>query len=186
VEVAESFPEQVRFVLQSLSGVYEIDERARKQSLSPEERLKLHQEHSGPLMQGLKEWMHRQFEQRTVEPNSGLGKAIRYMQKNWEALTRFINTAGAPLDNNVCERALKMAIIRRKNSMFYRTLNGARVGDLFMSLIYTAELAGANTFEYLVALLQHPDQIAENPDEWMPWTYQATRAALTAGTGPPA
>jgi len=186
VEVAESFPEQVRFALQSLSGVYEIDERARKQSLTPEERLKLHQEHSGPLMQGLKEWMHRQFEQRTVEPNSGLGKAIRYMQKNWEALSRFLNTVGAPLDNNVCERALKMAIIRRKNSMFYRTLNGARVGDLFMSLIYTAELAGANTFEYLVALLQHPEEIAENPDEWMPWTYQATLAALTAGTGPPA
>jgi transposase len=186
VEVAESFPVEVRFVLQTLAGVYEIDERARKQGLAPEERQKLHQEHSEPLMNALKEWMQRQFEQRTVEPNSGLGKAIRYMQKNWEALTRFLNTAGAPLDNNVCERALKMAIIRRKNSMFYRTLNGAHVGDLFMSLIYTAELAGINPFEYLVALLRHPEEIAANPDEWMPWTYQATLTALTAGTGPPA
>jgi transposase len=186
VEVADNFPGQVHFVLETLSKVYEIDDRAREQGLSAQERLGLHQEHSKPLMEGLNLWMRQQFEQRLVEPNSGLGKAIRHMQKHWDALTRFLHVENAPLDNNVCERALKMAIIRRKNSMFYRTLNGAHVGDTFMTLIHTAELAGANTFEYLVALLQHPDEIAQNPDEWMPWNYQATLAALTAGTGPPA
>ena len=59
------------------------------------------------------------------------------MLNHWARLTLFLRVAGAPLDNNVCERALKMAILHRKNSLFYKTLNGAQVGDLFMSLIHT-------------------------------------------------
>ena len=55
--------------------------------------------------------------------------------KHWIRLTLFLREAGAPLDNNVCERALKKAILHRKNSLFYKTQNGARIGDLFMSLI---------------------------------------------------
>ena len=77
-------------------------------------------------------------------PNSGLGAVISYLLKHWERLTLFLRKAGAPLDNNLVERALKKAILHRKNSLFYKTENGARVGDLFMSLIHTAELYGAN------------------------------------------
>jgi hypothetical protein len=130
--------------------------------------------------------MQVQFAERKVEPNSGLGEAIAYMSKHWEGLTLFLRVKGAPLDNNVCERALKKAILHRRNSLFYRTLNGARVGDIFMALIYTAELNGVPPFEYLLALLRHPEELAANPAAWMPWTYQATLTALTAGTGPPA
>jgi Transposase IS66 family len=45
--------------------------------------------------------------------------------------------------NNICERALKRAVLHRKNALFYKTLNGAEAGDLFMSLIHTCELCGA-------------------------------------------
>jgi hypothetical protein len=55
-------------------------------------------------------------------------------------LTQLLRVPGAPLDNNVCERALKKAIRHRNNSLFYRTERGAHVGDMFMSLIHTAEL----------------------------------------------
>jgi len=185
VEVAESFPEEVRFVLETLRKVYKTDALARKRGLNPEERLQLHQQDSAPLMKALKEWMQVQFAERKVEPNSGLGEAIAYMSKHWEGLTLFLRVKGAPLDNNVCERALKKAILHRRNSLFYKTLNGARVGDIFMALIYTAELNGVPPFEYLLALLRHPEELAANPAAWMPWTYQATLTALTAGTGPP-
>ena len=63
--------------------------------------------------------------------------------------------AGSPLDNNIVERALKRAVIHRKNALFYRTLNGAQVGDLFMSLIHTCQLCGANSFDYLIELQRH-------------------------------
>jgi transposase len=186
VDVAESFPVEVRFVLETLRELYKTDALARKQSLNPEQRLQLHQRESGPRMKALKQWMEEQFSQRKVEPNSGLGEAIRYMTNHWEGLTLFLRAAGAPLDNNVCERALKRAILHRRNSLFYKTLNGARVGDIFMTLIYTAELNGIAPFEYLVVLQQHAKEVSERPDDWLPWNYQATLAALTAGPGPPA
>ena len=92
------------------------------------------------------------LDSRRTEPNSRLGKAIQYMLRHWKALTLFLRTAGAPLDNNICERSLKRAILHRKNSLFYKTLNGAQVGDLYMSLIHTCELNGANPFDYLTEL----------------------------------
>jgi transposase len=186
VDVAANFPGEVRFVLNTLKEVYKIDAHARKEGLSPQERLKLHQDESGPLMEALRNWMKAQFAERKVEPNSGLGGAIEHMNKNWEALTRFLHVAGAPLDNNITERALKRAIQHRKNSLFYKTLNGARVGDTFMTLIHTAELNGVNAFDYLVELLRHAAQIAENPGEWMPWNYRTTLERLGGGPDPPA
>ena len=108
------------------------------QGLSDQERLDWHQTHSSPKMAELKRWLTEQIEQKKVEPNSGLGEAISYMLRHWEKLTLFLRQPGAPLDNNVCERALKKAILHRKNAYFYKTLNGARVGDLFMSVITPA------------------------------------------------
>jgi hypothetical protein len=174
VEVAPSFPPQCRYVLETLGEVYGYDEQAREHSLSPQERLRFHQLHSGPVMEQLHAWLHAQFEERNVEPNSGLGKAISYLLKHWERLTLFLRKAGAPLDNNLCERALKKAILHRKNSLFYKTEKGARVGDLFMSLIHTCELCGTNPFDYLTQLQRHMVELKENPREWMPWNYRAT------------
>jgi len=184
-ELVESFPEQVRFVLETLREVYITDARARKEGLDPQQRLLLHQEESKPRMEALEQWMHRQFTERIIEPNSSLGAAILYMQKRWTELTLFLRIPGAPLDSNIVERALKKAILHRKAAMFYKTLNGARVGDVFMSLIYTAELNDVAPFEYLVALLQHPDQLRLTPSDWMPWNYQQTLARRKAGPDPP-
>ncbi|MGH8143720.1 MAG: IS66 family transposase [Steroidobacteraceae bacterium] len=185
VELVELFPEEVRFVLETLREVYKTEARARKENLDPEQRLRLHQGESAPRMAALEQWMRRQLAEHRIEPNSRLGEAIRYLQKRWDALTLFLRVAAVPLDNNICEQALKKAIVHRKNSLFYRTLNGARVGDIFMSLIYTAELNGIAPFDYLLALLRHSEQLAEYPEQWMPWNYQATLARLGKGPDPP-
>jgi len=131
-------------------------------------------------MQQLHEWFERQFEEKRVEPNSGLGEAITYMLNHWQALTVFLHKPGAPLDNNICERALKKAILHRKSSLFYKTQNGARVGDIFMTLIHTAELAGANPFDYLCELQRHAGQLKESPKHWMPWNYRETLQRIAA------
>ena len=178
VAVAENFPEPCRHVLEKLGEVYANDALARKRGLSPEQRLRLHQEHSQFVMDELETWLQAQLAERRVEPNSGLGTAMTYLLKHWERLTLFLRQVGAPLDNNVCERALKKAILHRKNSLFYKTQNGARVGDLFMSLIHTAELCGANPFDYLTQLQRHAGELAAAPAQWMPWNY---RQALEIG-----
>lgn len=179
VEVAENFPEECRYVLETLGGVYHNDALAREQELSPQDRLRFHQEHSGPLMKELHEWMEAQFAEHRTEPNSGLGKAISYLLNHWPKLTLFLSQPGAPIDNNIVERALKKAILNRKNALFYKTLNGAGVGDLFMSLIHTCELNGANPFDYLTELQRHAAELKQKPAEWMPWNYRETLATLT-------
>jgi len=166
------FPEQSRHVIEILAKVYHHDSIAKEQGMSPGERLTFHQDKSGPLMDELKEWMETQLRDKRIEPNSGIGKAIDYMLKRWEKLTRFLRVAGAPLDNNIVERALKMVIRHRKNSLYYRTERGAWVGDLFMSFIHTCNLMKINALEYITVLLRNADKLAADPGRWMPWNYK--------------
>ena len=172
VEVADRFPDECRHVLEVLKEVYKNDGLARKRNLSPAQRLQFHQAKSGPLMATFQKWLNRQFDDRLVEPNSALGEAIAYMLNHWEKLTLFLREPGAPLDNNICERILKRAILHRKNALFYKTLNGAHVGDLFMSLIHTCQLSDVNPFEYLIELQRHAEELADQPENWMPWNYR--------------
>ena len=179
VDVAENFPEECIHVLETLKEVYKNDAVAKKEKMPPEERLAFHQTESGPLMDQLNDWFIGQLEEKKVEPNSGLGKAILYMLRHWKKLTLFLKEPDAPLDNNICERALKKAIQHRKNSLFFKTEHGAYIGDLFMSLIHTCQLCKVNPFEYLTELQKHSEDVFKKPQEWMPWNYPA---ALPAGT----
>jgi len=178
VDVADNFPGECRYVLEMLGQVYGHDAEARERGLTPDERLQLHQQRSRPVMDKLHAWLDAQLAERRTEPNSGLGQAIGYLLRHWHPLTLFLRKAGAPLDNNVAERALKRAVLHRKNALFYRTLHGAQVGDLFMSLIHTCQLCGANSFDYLVELQRHAQELAARPMEWMPWNYRETLARI--------
>jgi len=177
VDIYESFPEQCRHVIETLAEVYKNDAETKQQAMSADERLEYHQTHSGTLMDNLNLWLEEQFSEKKVEPNSGLGEAINYMLNRWKALTQFLRVPGAPLDNNICERALKRAILHRKNSMFYKTLHGAYVGDLFMSLIHTCHLSKIDPFDYLVSLQKYSPEVFKNPAAWLPWNYKYTRGS---------
>jgi transposase len=172
VQITPNFPEQCRHVLEALGEVYHQDQLARERGLSRVDRLHFHQQHSRPVMDDLHQWLEAQLKENKVEPNSGLGKAINYMLRHWQALTLFLREPGAPLDNNLVERALKKAILHRKNSLFYKTLNGADVGDLYMTLIHTCELNDVNPFDYLTELQRHTEELAAKPADWMPWNYR--------------
>jgi len=176
-DLSDRFTDQCRYVINAFKVVYHNDQVARETGMSADERLAYHQAHSTSTMDDLKAWLQRQFDEKLVEPNSALGEAISYLLKRWDALTLFLRKAGAPLDNNTCERALKKAILHRKGSLFYRSRNGARVGDIYMTLIHTCELNGANPLDYLNQLQLNILDVAQHPDRWMPWNYQKTLAA---------
>lgn len=184
VDVVDRFPEECRHVLEVLKEVYKNDAIARERDLSPEERLQFHQTESGPIMKKLHDWLTQQFDDRCVEPNSALGEAIAYLLDHWEKLTLFLREPGAPLDNNICEQILKRAILHRKNALFYKTLNGAHVGDLFMSLIHTCRLNDVNPFDYLTELQRHAADLAAQPEHWMPWNYRNTLSREPAPPSP--
>jgi hypothetical protein len=181
IDVMESFPDACAHVLESLRQVFAFEAQAKEAKLDSARRLAFHQEHSQPVMEELHRWMNEQIDQKKVEPNSGLGKAIAYMLGHWEKLTRFLTTPGAPLDNNGCERALKLAILHRKNSLSYKTQRGARVGDIFMSLIQTCQLNRVNPFDYLMALQRHENEVRREPSHWLPWNYRQAEARLDTG-----
>ena len=177
VEIADDFVKETKHILGIFKQVYKNDDDTKSQKMSAEQRLEYHVQNSKPLLDDLKEWFEKQFKEKTIEPNGSLGLAINYMTVRWEKLTLFLRVPGAPIDNNICERVIKKAIVHRKNSMFFKTENGAYVGDLFMSIIHTCELQNHNPFEYLVSLANHRDQISDTPADWMPWNYQTTLAA---------
>ena len=171
VDIAWNFPQQCEYVLEELKKVYRNDALAKQQNLTAGQRLAFHQEHSKSIMDGLNNWFEAQLEGKKVEPNSALGKAIKYMRKHWNELTLFLREPGAPLDNNLCEQALKKAILHRKNSLFYKTKHGAYVGDMFMSIIHTCNLCNVNPFDYLAQLQKNSSLLFKNPGKWLPWNY---------------
>ena len=76
---------------------------------------------------------------------------------------------GAPLDNNLAERALKLLIRQRKNSLFYKNEPSAYLASILTSLIATCLYAGVNAVEYLVALQEHRHEVFAAPAAWLPW-----------------
>lgn len=172
VNVADNFPDECLHVLEVIGKVYHNDAIAKKQVMTPAQRLQYHQANSEPLMHDLYVWMNQQLDEKKVEHNSGLGKAIKYMLNHWLELTLFLRLEKVPLDNNICERALKMAISHRKNSLFYKTEHGAYIGDIFMSIIHTCALSKINPFEYLTALQKNSSALLANPSRWLPWNYK--------------
>ena len=176
-DLAEVFPHECQVVLEVLRQVFDHDEQARQAQLSPEARLAYHQEYSQPLMAGLKGWLATQMDGHLVEPNGSLGKAMVYMQRHWETLTRFLSVPGAPLDNNLAERVLKLFIRQRKNSLFYKSTHSAYIASVLTSLIATCLYAGVNAVEYLVALQEHRREVFADPAAWLPWAYAGSRAS---------
>jgi hypothetical protein len=174
VDEVSNFPEECEHLLLELAKIYEVDEACRNRGDSDEERLRVHQEKSKLVLDDLQKWMQAELDEKRIEPNSGLGEAFNYMLKRWEKLTIFLTVPGAAIDNNIVERALKMAIRHRRNSLFYRSQHGAWVGDIFMTIIHTTEANGENPFDYLTALQLNAEAVAQTPSEWLPWTYRDT------------
>lgn len=169
-ELYPFFPEECTFIIDKLAVVYQ--QEAETKGMTKGERLLHHQTHSAPAMEALKAEIERKQKTKEVEPNGSLGKAYQYMLNHWHGLTQFLRISGAPLDNNVIERALKMPIRNRNAALFFKTKNGADVGDMLMSLMYTCAEAGGNPVDYLVALQVHAEAVKRNPYAWLPWNYQ--------------
>jgi len=169
VDLEVAFPVECGRVLNDLAAVYGFDSQTRE--MCDEERLLYHQQHSEPVFAALRSWISKQMDERKVEPNSSLGRAFAYILKHWEGLTRVLNVAGAPLDNNVVERALKLVVLHRKNALFFRTEHGAAIGDIIFSFVKTCHLNGVSTWNYLVSLVRYAREVRQNPSQWLPWNY---------------
>jgi len=159
-------------ILNYFSEIYKYELHCKSQGLSDLERLAYHRQHSRPVMKKLYRCCWDELAQKNIEPNSSLGKAIKYMIKHRRQLTRFLRVPGAQIDNNDDERLIKKLICYRKNSLSYRNEYGAFIGDVLMSLIITAIAATVNPVHYLTALQDNATAVLAHPERWLPWNYQ--------------
>jgi transposase len=173
-DIEEMFPEECGHVREAFATVYHYDSQTA--GMPAEQRLAHHQLYSAPVLERLQNWIHAQFEQRRVEPNSALGKAFAYLQRHWEGLTQFLRLGNAPLDTNAVERALKRVVLHRNNALFFRTEQGSAVGDLLMSVIETCRANGIGAAEYLLAVMRNARAVRDNPAQWLPWKYAVQTA----------
>ena len=172
-KLLDFFEVECSFVLDCISKVYAAEHYCRNNKLSNDERLQYHRQHSKPIMTNLRIWLINQFKFNSkIELNNPLGQAIAYMLKNWHAITKFLNYAGAAIDNNICERLIKTSIVHRKNSLFYKTPRGAKVGAIMMSLIQTCCANNINPYDYLIYLHNNYGSIASQPAQFLPWNYR--------------
>lgn len=178
------YPEYTGKILELLKAVFDHDAETRKKNLSDNQRLAYHQKHSATLMKKLRALFTRLVEEKLVEPRSPLAAAINYMTKRWRGFTRFLEVPGAPLDNNIIERALKMIIRVRKNAGFFKNDHGAFMGSIIFSVLTTAVAAGANPMDYLTEIQIHQKDVRSNPELWFPWNYRARIQQLQAVKGP--
>ena len=178
VDEIGNHPELCKHLLHEIGKVFANDAECRKGGVTGEARLAFHQQKSGPVMANLRAWIEGLVANKRVEPNSGLGGALQYLLKRWEPLTRFLRAVDAPIDNNICERALKRAIRKRRASLFFRSKNGALVGDVYTALIVTTQLHRGDPFRYLTALFKNYKAVAAAPKDWLPWNYEETLARL--------
>src|SRR2546426_4660639 len=172
-EIKDFYPQECAPVLEAIRLLYKHEAAIQQLGLDDAARLNYHQQHSQPALEQMKQWLIDQQEQRLIEPNSPLGKAVEYLKRHWDGLMRFCRHVGAPLDNNPVERILKLPILLRKNAYFFKTSHGADVGSLLMSIIKTATQSGVNPFSYLQALLEHRHELRRNVGQWLPWNYHS-------------
>jgi transposase len=169
IDIERAFPVECGRVLDAIAEIYRVE--AETEGMSAQKRLERHQALSDRVMAELREWIEEEFAERRTEPNSSLGQAFRYVLRHWEGLTRFLTVAGVPLDNNAAERALKRAVLLRKNALFYKNEHGASVGAILQSLIETCRLNSVGAWEYLLTLMRNRSEARANPAAYLPWSY---------------
>ena len=140
----------------------------------PQARRELRQQHSLPLLEGLKTWFEATLPR--LSGKTELAGAMRYTLNHWQALTRFAGDGRIEIDNNAAERSIRAIALGRKNWLFAGSDKGGERAAAVYSLIETAKLNGMDPEAYLRDVLT---RIADHPinrvAEFLPWNWQASQ-----------
>jgi transposase len=167
-------------MLDLILDLYRVEYHARDAGLlGNPEHLQMRKEQSTAVIDNIREWLR--VEEPKHPPKGPLGEAIRYAKGQWEALTRFLDDAQLPLDNNASERALRPTALGRKNFLFVgHDEAGANLAGLY-SLVATCEENGVNPQEYLTDVLvrvqSHPHS---QLDQLLPHLWKPPNAAAAS------
>lgn len=174
-ECKDTYPTVCKPVLDWIGQVYVHEGYCKARGYTPEQRLRYHRRYSKPVMGQIKRFLNKCIKKSYVEPNSSGGCAVKYMRNHFRELTLFLSVPGAVLDNNDTEQLIKVApVMYRKNSQQYHSAYGALIGDVLMSLLFTAQHAGVDPVDYVQCLLRYRERLPSCADDWLPWRYKAS------------
>lgn len=169
-DLKNNYPNECSYFLNLISGIYANEEECKNKT--PEGRLAYHQKHSQPKIEAIYKEITKLFDNKEVEPNSDLGKAMNYWLNHQEKLTAFLRIVGCPLDNNLSEFNLRIIALYRKVSMFFKNLDSAEVNSNMFSLIATCEANSINSFGYLNWIQKNWKEVQANPEKFLPWHFK--------------
>jgi len=186
-KLKENYPKEAGYVLERYKKIFDNEKLCQENELSPEQRLAYHREHSKPLLKEISTHGYDLLEvSEEIEPNSDIGKAYKYVYNNEYELSAFYRYPGAPLENNLSERILRLPVHLRDGAPFYRNAIGAAIAATILSVGSTAYNAGVNLLDYFVAMLRHSDDVRARPYDWVPWLYEERVRVLERRSQPPA
>lgn len=170
-DIKDKYPVEYAEAGRIYQQVFDNDDKAEALDLSPIDRMLFHRQHSKPLMESLKTMCEEKITSKSVEPNSRLWEPLTFVINQWDRLTQFYQVPGVPLDTNLVEQALILAVRYLASSFNYHTADGAAVGDRFMSLIATARAQGVEPVAYLAECLRCHEDLAKRPEHYLPWAF---------------
>ena len=153
-----------------IAKLYEVEREAR--ALEPQARLLLRQSRSRPIADALHAWLTAQ--RQALAKADVTAKAIDYSLSNWRALTRYLDDANVPIDNNAVENSIRPLAVGRKNWLFVGSQQAGERAAVMLSLIESAKLNGRDPWAYLkdvferLPTLKNRDLEQLLPHNWRP------------------
>lgn len=163
--------QRAAYVLEKLQPVYALEERARKEQLSFEQRGRLRREKALPVIKALFEWLEEQINY--VLPSSPIGEAIAYTLKRKKELMHYLEDGELEIDNNLVENAIRPVALGRKNYLFAGSHDAAQRAAIFYSLFACCRQHQVDPYQWLVDVLNRlPDHPVNRIEELLPHLWQ--------------
>jgi transposase len=145
-------PQQLpaRFI-ELIGQLYKVEADARRENLDAQMLQHRRTQHSVPVLEQIEALALQHLH--GVLPGSLLGKALHYLTAQWPKLVRYVDDGRYPIDNNVCENAIRPFVVGRRNWLFADTVAGAHASANLYSLLQTCVANEIDGYRYLTALL---------------------------------
>jgi transposase len=171
-DALENDPGRAEYALQQFGLLYDVERKAKSQSLNADERMKLRQSEALPVLVAFEEWMKQQYIQ--VPPKSAIAKALGYCIGRWQELKVYTTDGKLNIDNNPVENSIRPVAVGRKNYLFAGSHEAAKRSAMLYSLLGTCKLHCINPSVWFTDILKristHPINKIEEllPNNWQP------------------
>jgi transposase len=167
--------------LRRIAELYQIEARIRGRP--PDERVRIRQAESRPLVEAMKTWLEQELAR--VSAKSALAQAIRYARRHWKGLGLFLEDGRVEIDSNTVERTMRPIKLGAKNHLFAGSDGGAESWAMIASLIQTARLNAVEPFAYLRDVLERivsGQTKANELSSLLPWAWKASQTQACVNT----